>query len=110
MPRPLAVEAKALAVVSDLHHAAIEFAVRRRRAVGLADCNGARILVGRTQRVLREQVQNVGEQQFLMLLFVIAAEFDQRGDRGAKIILHERRHRAVDMVTIGDDRLELRGV
>ncbi len=37
MPRALAVETEALAVVSDLHHAAIEFQVLRRRAVGLAD-------------------------------------------------------------------------
>ena len=106
MARPLAIEAEALPVVSDLHHAAVEFAICRRGAVRLADCDGARVLVGRTQRVLREQVQNVSEQQFLMLLLVIAAEFDQLGDRGAKIILHERRHRAVDVVTIGDDRLE----
>ena len=108
MPRPLAIESKALAIVSDLHHAPIELAIRRRRAVGLADRNGPRILVGRTQRVLREQVQNVGKQQLLMLLLVIAAELDQLGDWGAKIILHERRHRAVDVVAIRDDRLERR--
>ena len=49
MARPLAIEAEALAVVSDLDDAAIEFAVRRRRAVGLADRQRARILVGWTQ-------------------------------------------------------------
>ena len=106
MPRPLAIEGEACAVVSDLHHAAIELPIGRRRAVGLADRDRAGILVGRTQRVLREQMQDVGEQQFLMLLFVIAAEFDQLGDGRRKIVLHERRHRAVDMIAIGDDRLE----
>ena len=80
MPRPLAIEAEACAVVSDLHHAAIELPIGRRRAVGLADCDRARILVRRTQRVLREQVQDISEQQFLMLLFMIAAEFDQLGE------------------------------
>ena len=108
MPRPFAIEGEAFAVVSDLHHAAIEFAVRRRRAVGLADRNRAGILVGRTQRVLREQMQDVGQQQFLMLLLVIAAELDQPGDGRRKIILHQRRHRAVDMVAIGGDRRRAR--
>ena len=106
MARPLAVEAEALAVVSDLHHAAIEFQVRRRRAVRLADRNRAGILVGGTQRVLREQVQDIGEQQFLMLLLVVASEFDQLGDGRPEIILHQRRHRAIDMIAIGGDRLE----
>ena len=106
MARSFAIEAEALAVVSDLHHAAIEFVVRRRRAVRLADRDRARILIGRMQRVLREQVQDVGHQKFLMLLFVVATEFDQLGDRGPEIILHQRGHRAVDMVAIGDDRLE----
>ncbi len=87
----------------DFDDAAIELAIGRRRAVGLADRDRAWILVGRMQRVLREQVQDVGQQQFLMLLFMVAAELDQRGDGGRQIVLHERRHRAVDMVAIGDD-------
>ena len=82
--------------------------IGRRRAVGVSDRDRARILVGGMQRVLREQMQNVGQQQFLMLLFVIAAELDQIGDRGRKIVLHERRHRAVDMVAIRDDRRRAR--
>ena len=106
MPRPLAIEAEALAVVADLHHAAIELPIGRRRAVRLADRNRARILVSGTQRVLREQMQNVGEQQFLMLLFVIASEFDQLGDGRRKIVLHERFHRAVHVMPVGGDRLE----
>jgi hypothetical protein len=58
------------------------------------------------QGVLREQMQDVRQQQFLMLLFVIASELDQGSDRRRKIILDKRRHRAVDMGTIGGDRLE----
>ena len=84
MARPLAVEAEPLAVMSDLDHAAIEFAVRGRRAVGPADRQRPRIPVGRTQGVLRKQMQDVGQQQFLMLLLVIAAEFDQFGDGGPR--------------------------
>ena len=101
MPRSLAIEGEARAVVPDLHHAAIELKVARRRAVGLRDRDRAGILVGRAQRVLREQVKDVGEQKLLMLLLVVAAELDQIRDGGRKIILHERRHRAVDMVAIG---------
>src|ERR1700677_5209705 len=41
-----------------------------------------------------------------MLLLVIASEFDQFGDGRPEIILHQRRHRAIDMVAIPDDRLE----
>ena len=33
---------------------------------------------GRDQRTLREGVQHVGDQQFLVLLLVLQAEFDQR--------------------------------
>ncbi len=108
MPRPLAIEGEARAIVSHLNDAAVELPIGRRRAVGLADRDGAWIFIGRTQRVLREQMQNVGQQQFLMLLFMIAAELDQRCDCGRKIVLQKRRHRAVDMVAICDDRLERR--
>ena len=108
MPRALAIEGEALAIVSHLNAAAVEFVIGRRRVVGLADRDGAWILVSRMQRVLREQMQDVGQQQFLMLLFMIAAELDQRCDCGRKIVLHKRRHRTVDMVAIRGDRLERR--
>ena len=48
------------------------------------------------QRVLREGVQDVGDQQFLVLLLVVQAELDERGGgrrRGRQVI----RHRRVDM-------------
>ncbi len=108
MPRPLAIEGEAFAVVSDFHYAAIELPIGRRRAIGLADRNWAWIFVSRTQRVLREQVQDIGQQQFLMLLFMIAAEFDQFGDGRRQVFLHERGHRAVDMIPVRSDRLERR--
>ena len=100
MARPLAIETEAAAVVSDLHDPAIERLVASGRIVGLADRQWTGIFVSRMQRVLREQVQNIREQQFLMLLFVIAAEFDQLGDGRRKIVLHQRSHRAIDMVAI----------
>ncbi len=58
------------------------------------------------QRVLREQVQNIREQQFLVLLFVVAAEFDQFGDGRRKIVLHQRSHRAIDMLAIRVNRIQ----
>ncbi len=108
MPRALAIEGEAPAVVSDLHDAAIERPIGRGRAVGFADRDRAGVLVGRAHWVLREQVQNIGQHQLLMLLFVITAELDQLSDGRRKIILHQRRHRAVDMVAIRSDRLQRR--
>ena len=68
---------------------------------------GPGVFIGWTQGAQREQVQDIGQQQFLMmLLFVIAAELDQFN--GRNIVLHERRHRAVDMVAIGMNSFERR--
>ncbi len=43
-----------------------------------------------------------------MLLFMVAAKFNQRGHGGRQTILSERGHRAVHMVAIGKDSLERR--
>ena len=47
---------------------------------GLADGDaGARLAVGRLERLGGEQGENVGEQKLLVLLLVIDAELDQLG-------------------------------
>jgi hypothetical protein len=48
-------------------------------------------------------VLDVGEQQFLMLLFVLQAELDQRVDRWVVRRGEQRRHALVDLRTIGLD-------
>ena len=60
--------------------------------------------IGGLQRVLRERVQDVGEQQFLMLLFVMEAEFDQRRDFGlVGVRRDEGAHRFIDMGAVFGD-------
>ena len=108
MSRALAIEGEALAVMPYFNDAAIKPAIGRRRIVGPADRERARVFIRRMQRVLGKQVEDVGEQQLLMLLFMVAAELDQRGHGGRQIVLDERGHRAVDMVAIRKDSLERR--
>ena len=50
---------------------------RDTRAAGGAAGAGARALdIGGVQRILGEQMEDVGQQQFLVLLFVMAAQLD----------------------------------
>lgn len=73
--RQLVVEAEAGAAVADLGQAALEVqpAQRPDRAGG----RQRRIQVGRVQRILRQQVLQVGQDQLLVLLLVLHAEFHQ---------------------------------
>ena len=88
--------------MADLAHAAgIVDPVERRRA---ACRRGAIGLVGRVDAVLREQVQDIHQDQFLMLLLVVQAEHDQRrslGPDGCRRGGDEAFHRRVDMGAIG---------
>ena len=61
----------------------------------------------RAERVLREEMFEVGEQQFLMLLFVLDAEFDQRVRRGGQIG-QRGLHRGIDMRAPDADVVERR--
>ena len=84
MPRPLAIEGEAIAGVTDLDHAAALLDPPRR-----AGHRHRRLAIGRPDRgldrIFAEQVKNIGQQQFLMLLFVMAAELDQRQCLGRQI-------------------------
>jgi len=72
--------AKAAARMADADNTATEAApaVRLHRA-GLSRRRFA-LAIGGLERVLREQVQDVGEQQFLVLLFMIDAKLDEFAD------------------------------
>ena len=61
-------------------------------------------IVGRMRRVQGKRVQNIGEQQFLMLLLVLQPDLDDRPELVE--ILRGRdqfRHRVIDMRAIGRD-------
>ena len=77
--RQLVVEAEAVAVVADVDQAAGKTDPRRRHnALGRSRRRWRVGAVGRVQRALRQQMQDVGEDQFLVLLLVLHTEFDQR--------------------------------
>ena len=55
---------------------------------------------------MREGVQDVGQHQFLMLLLVIEADFDQRRERPQRVLaglVEEFHHGGVDMPAVGGD-------
>ncbi len=59
----------------------------------------------RREWILRKQVEDVGEEDFLMLLFVVAAKLDQGRRFGRHIFVHPL-HRFVDTCPIGINRIE----
>ena len=75
MLRRLVVEMKAVALVPDQMNAG--------RNIGIAALAGRRrhlpaVVINRIGRVLREGMQDVGQQQFLMLLLVMQADLEDR--------------------------------
>ncbi len=62
-------------------------------------------IVGGRDRVLREGMQDVGEQKLLMLLLVIDADLDQMVNLGFICIIacQQTLQRFVDMGAIGED-------
>ena len=79
MARPFVVVGKSGAVVADLDHCFVELdEVHRRRLRG--DDVDLALAKDRIERILREDVFDVGDEQFLMLLLVMNAENDDRLD------------------------------
>ena len=102
MPRQLVVETEAAAGVADLGEPAGEFAGTRaaRRAALAAGPGAARI--SRLQRIAREQVLDVGEQQLLMLLLVMQADRDDLLQlRRQRVALQQALHLLVHVRAIG---------
>ncbi len=56
----------------------------------------------RPQRVLREQVQQVGEDQLLVLLLVVQPQFDQRAGGVGDAAAQEVAHRVIDVRPVGE--------
>lgn len=102
--RPFAVEHERGAVVgpADLHWAAAEVGPAGR--VGRVTDGRGRPGggIGRAQRVLREQVQHVGQQQLLVLLFVVQAQRDEPPDRLRNAARQQALHGRVHMGAVGE--------
>ena len=82
MARSLVVEREAARVMADISKAAVE---ADEPLVRIGGCVLPAWQQRRIERRLSEGVQHVGDQQLLMLLFVIEAEFDQRRGLGRQI-------------------------
>ena len=82
------------------------FSVTHSSPVRVASREAPRRVIGRRDRVLRERMQDVGQHQFLMLLLVVEADFDQRRESWQacpRRRLEELHHGGVDMAAIGGD-------
>ncbi len=107
MRRRLVVEAEAVPAVADLVHRGrhVEPAERRDR-LGAAQPG---LAIDRADRVAREGMLDVGQQQLLVLLLVVQAERDQRRQGGVRVIVErvdQVRHPGVDMGAIGRDLVD----
>jgi hypothetical protein len=109
MTRGFGVEGKALSVVAKGINSALKLdPPRGARALGHPAQVRVPDIAG-TQRVLREQVQDVGEQQFLVLLFVVDAKLNQfKGLIRQRAKLQLFLQKMVDVLAIGVDFTQCR--
>jgi hypothetical protein len=109
--RPLVVEREAFAAVAELDQPAGERGEgQRRRAGGRGARRRARAVAGR-ERLLRQRVQRVGEDQLLVLLLVGQPQRQrrcQRRDLGVVEPRQQRHHLAVDRAAVGRDLVAAR--
>jgi hypothetical protein len=105
MARPLGVERKALLAGANLDDAFTP----RMKGQGLdRDAgNWRKLAIGGLERVLGQGRKNVGQQQFLMLLFVMDAELDEIEHRGRQV-RQGAFERTVDMGAVGPHLIERR--
>ncbi len=103
MTRTLVVEGKAVAGMADLDQAALEVDPAHRRIA--LDRWGTRWRIGRLQRIERQHVLGIHQDQLLMLLLVIEAELEQRMPIAA-VPLDQVDRGLGDMATIGQDLLD----
>ena len=78
--RSRAVEGKARTVVADLDDSSFEISEEECRQDRGLNRHQGRVAVGWSDRILREHVKDVREQELLVLLLMVASELDQIGD------------------------------
>ncbi len=87
--------------MSDLVHPLGDINPRERRHRARRDETG--FTIGGTQRIHPQHMFDVGQHQFLVLLLVVGAEFDERRRRMRRVVpdrLDQGQHRLVDVATI----------
>ncbi len=105
MHRELIVETEPVATVTDFDRTAVVLEPAGLRWVGGG--GGRRdIHVRRVQRVLREHVLDVHEQQLLVLLLMVQTEGDQFGETRLVELIEQRSHRPIDVGAVTGDLLD----
>src|SRR5512146_727451 len=107
VPRPLIVEGEAGAAIPDLAQALAEFAEFKRR--GRTMHRGRRLGIGGIKRVQPQDMLDVHQDQFLMLLFVIEPQRQERRDLAPLIFSgtrEQRLHPRIDMRAIARDLVD----
>ena len=100
----LVVEGELVAGVADAHDAARVLGPSRDRRGAVGDRRLERELaVRRAERVARQDVLDVGEQQLLVLLLVVEAERDKEGDLVGGASVEQALHSDVDVLPVVGD-------
>ena len=106
MRRLLVVEAETVAGVTDLIDAGLE--TDKLTRAGPPHRRLPTLVVSGAGRILRERMQDVGQNQLLMLLLVMQTDLDDRDDFFQQRFVgafDQHSHRAIDMRAIGRDLL-----
>ena len=104
MSRGLIVECKGVTGVADREHSPIHRQPLQGLRYAAGRWCGKGHLVGGQQGVAPQQVQDIGQHQFLVLLFVLQSQFDQTGSglpAGFIGRCHEILHGRIDMAAVG---------
>ncbi len=100
MTRQLIVKREARALMPDLEQTAVEVLIGERRS----SARRARRMLreSRQQRIAREQVFDVGEQQFLVLLLVVQSECQYACELRGEALLQKLEHSLVDPFPVSE--------
>ena len=98
MCRPFIVERESGSFMSDPREACAKlYILKGLRCLRWCSAKGA---IHRRQHILRECVQDIGQNQFLMLFLVIEAEHGQRHCLVRRIGFQHTQHRLIDVIAV----------
>src|ERR1700723_2410636 len=108
MPRSFAVESELRSVVPDIKQSAGKTLVGRLGPRRELNRQGDGVFIRGAQWILRKQMQDIGQQQFLVLLFVVTAQFDDAEDVFRRRSLQQFGHSPIHMLAKPENVLERR--